>query len=189
MNLKSIQRNYDLLSMRERFALLHAASIRQDENECSAIHAASPRLTYRVYDFHFYADKVFQLHNINLLERWNHQSTFEFFHDFEDLEDGKFEKYLNSAMLSAYLYVIETDAWKAVGDEFGFDVVSFRERLAKESLAIRQLELYDSILRKFALTEDGARKVIAQNTSKETAENIKTLESVIEQYRSILLES
>ncbi|MBK8810462.1 MAG: hypothetical protein IPN69_06960 [Acidobacteria bacterium] len=186
MNLKSVQNKYDLLTMRERFALLHAASIRKDEIECGAVHAASQRVTYRVFDFHFLAEKVLLLHNINLLERLNHQAMFKLFNDFHEFDDERTARYLDSTQLAAYLYVLETDAWKNVGEEFGFDVPSFREHLAEESLVIRQMEFLDVVLRGAAFNVEGARKVIARYVSVDAAKDIKTLESVTEQYRSIL---
>lgn len=188
MNLKSVQNNYDLLTVRERFALLHAASLRKDEPECGAIHAASQRVTFRVYDFHFLAEKVFFLHNINLLERLNHQATYRLLSEFDEFDDERTERYLDSAQLAAYLYVLETDAWKNVGEEFGFDVPSYRERIAEDSLAVRQMEFLDVVIRGAAFNEDAAKKVLARNTSEELAKDIKTLESVMEQYRSILTE-
>ncbi len=191
MNLKSVQNKYDLLTMRERFALLHAASIRKDEIECGAVHAASQRVTYRVYDFHFLAEKVFFLHNINLLERLNHQAMYRLFSEFSEFsefDDDRLERYLDSAQLAAYLYVLETDAWKNVGEEFGFDVPSYRERIAEDSLAVGQMEFLDVVLRGAAFNVEGARKVLARNVSEDAAKDIKTLESVMEQYRSILTE-
>jgi len=106
----------------------------------------------------------------------------------EEKDSDKSEQYSDNIMLAGYLYVIETDAWALVGDEFGFDVRGYRERLAKESFAISRLECWDTALRDVAFTEDGAKGMIAKTTSVEAGENIKTLQSVAEMYRAILLE-
>lgn len=187
MNIKSIQKNYNLLSMRERFSIFDAARLRDDEREIEAVDAASPRKSYRVIDFYFFKQAVFMLHKINLIERWNHQTIAERFLEAKG-ESDKSEKYSDILMLTAYLYVIETDAWVSIGDEFGFDVLSYRKSLAKVSFAVRQLECWDAALRKVALTEIGARELMARSVSTDAAENIKTLQSVAEMYRAVLLE-
>lgn len=187
VNIKSIHKNYDLLSMRERFSIFDAARIRGDKREIEAVYAASPQKSYRVTDFYFFSQVVFMLHKVNLIERWNHQTTAEFFLNAEG-DGDKSEKYSDSMMLAAYLYVIETDAWALIGDEFGFDVQSYRERLAKESFAISQLEGWDAALRKVAFSENGAREMIARISPAEASENVKTLQSVAEMYRAVLLE-
>ncbi len=189
MNLKSIQKNYDLLSMRERFSILDAARIRDDEREIEAVYAASPQKSYRVVDFYFFRQTVLALHKLNLIERLNHQARVMWFLEaIEEKESKEAEMYSDCIMLGAYLYIIETDAWALVGDEFGFDVRGYRERLAKDSFALSQLEQRDAALREVAFTEDGAKEMIARNLSTEMSEGIKTLHSVADMYRAVLLE-
>ena len=190
MNLKSIQKNYDLLSMRERFSIFDAARIRDDEREIEAVYAASPQKSYRVVDFYFLRQAVLLLHKHNLIERWSQQTMVE--HFFEAMERAKGDKaknYSECLMLAAYLYVIETDAWTLVGDEFGFDVRGYRKRLAMDSFALIQLERRDGAMREVAFTEDGAKGMIAGTASTKAGENVKTLQSVADMYRTVLLEA
>jgi hypothetical protein len=51
MNIKSIRRNYDELTMLERLSLLDNAVSRDDESEIKAIVAASPRKTFSQPDY------------------------------------------------------------------------------------------------------------------------------------------
>ncbi len=75
-----------------------------------------------------------------------------------------------------------------IGDEFGFDVRGYRERLARGSFALSLLERRDGAMREVAFTEDGAKEMIAGAGAAEAGENIKTLQSVAEMYRAVLLE-
>ncbi len=102
MNLKSIQKNYDLLSMRERFSIFDAARIRDDEREIEAVYAASPQKSYRVIDFYFFRQAVFALHKLNLIERLNQQAMVMcLLEAIEETESKKAEKYDDCLLLGA----------------------------------------------------------------------------------------
>lgn len=51
MNIKNIRRNYDELTMLERLSLADKAISRDDENEITAINAASPKESFRQVDY------------------------------------------------------------------------------------------------------------------------------------------
>jgi hypothetical protein len=197
MNLKSIQKNYGLLSLEERAALMFAAILRDDERELDAIVAATPKVSYTVRDFYFFAREINDLHIVNLIERWNQQTLFDTFVDVaEEARDHKKKKrYEVMARVSAYLYVVETDAWEIVGNEYGIDVLAYRKHLANKLSCITFLEFWDEVLRKAAFTEAEAIQYLTEQSIKlkiHTAENrvvnFKTVESVAETYRKQLRE-
>lgn len=55
-NVKTLRKQYDKLSVRERHTLLVQARVRGDESEAEAIAAASPRFTFTVPDYYGLAD-------------------------------------------------------------------------------------------------------------------------------------
>lgn len=180
MNLKTIQKNYDLLSVRERFALFQSALCRLDGNEIVAILANSPHKSYRMPDIHFFIEAVFYLHSVNYFARLNHAEVFITLVRLNDKDDESYR-------MSAYLYVIETDAWSLVGEEFGVDVLAWRMRMAKDYMNINLLERRDSILREEAFNEDEARKYMSKFNVK--PHEITTLSTIAERYRDVLLRS
>lgn len=197
MNLKLIQKNYGLLSLEERAALVFSAAIRGDDRELDAIVAATPRVNYTVRDYYFFAREINDLHVTNLIERWNQQVLFDtFVESAEDVRDKeKKKRYEVMARISAYLYVIETDAWEIVGSEYGMDVLAYRKYLANKLICVSFLEFWDEVLRKAAYTEAEALQTLAEQSIQlkiHTAENrvvdFKTLESVAEVYRKQLRE-
>ncbi len=52
MNIKNIRRNYDELTMLERLSLADNADARDDQNEITAINAASPKEHFRQVDYY-----------------------------------------------------------------------------------------------------------------------------------------
>ena len=197
MNIKSIKNNYHLLSMQERAALVFAAAVRGDEQELEAINAATPRVGYNIADFYFLAHSINQAHILNIFERWNQQVMFDTFLDIaEDLSDEKKTRVENLANLSAYLYVIETDAWELVGSEYSLDVPAYRRHLADKLMCVSHLEMWDELMRRRAFTKDEALKFLFTDkiqlkihTGNKKIVEFKTLESVAEQYRNLLSET
>ena len=165
MNLKTIRKSYDLFSSRERFSLFKKACSRQDESEINAIVSASPKILYQVVDFYSFHESVNDLNLVNLLERLKLQEIFDLFFqqfketDFEKLSEADFENSLDKIYQCGYFYTIETDAWKAVGDEFGFDVQDFRQAMAKEFMTFGLLEIKDKTMRQTAFNEEGMRNI------------------------------
>lgn len=185
MNLKSIRKNYDALSLRERYLLFERALEREDESEINAIVSASPKRDYQMIDFYELSKSVNNLNLVNLLERLKCQELFDL--SFESLEKSDSENSLDNILLCGYLYTIETDAWKAVSDEFGFDAQGFRQKAANDFLTFGVLEIKDEMMRRLAFTEDGVRKVL--EAKKLSLSEMKTLENQTAKYRGILIEA
>ncbi len=116
MNLKSIHRNYEHLTMLERLSLADKAVSRGDKSEIKAVVAASPRQTYSQPDYLDLLENINRLRFCNLIVRLSYVMQFDYFFQCDFEGD---ERISNNAKVAAYLYVRATDAWKAVSDEFG----------------------------------------------------------------------
>jgi len=186
MNLNSIRKNYDALSLRERNSVYWKALMRNDESEMDAIVSASPKFYFRIVDIAKFADDVLSLHLLNLIERLNYSAIFDLFIELsKETNEENCVRVFDSVLWTGYLYRIETDAWKAVGDEFGFDVEEFRERLSKDCLAVEQMQIKDELMRKYSFKDEGVSRILEENGMNPT--DVKTLETQIEKYRRILI--
>lgn len=184
-NLKTIQNNYDQLSRRERFGLYQKASLRNDVAELNAIDAATPKRTFDVIDFYFLREEVYRIDTVNLLQRLGHFTMFEMFMNFIHRENENFEKHIDSARLSAYLYKIETNAWEIVCDEFGFEVNWFRKLSSQISFAVEMMEMKDALMKEMALSKDEAIEFMKEIGEVESFE-VKTVEQQIKLYQSLI---
>ncbi len=184
-NLKTIQNNYDQLSRRERFGLYQKASLRNDITELNAIEAATPKRTFDVIDFYFLREEVYRMDTVNLLQRLGHFTMFEFFMSYIHKDNENFEKHIDSARLSAYLYKIETNAWEIVCDELGFEVNWFRKLSRDLSFAIEMMDKKDELMQEMALSKDEAIEFMKDIWEVESFQ-VKTVEQLIKQYRSFI---
>ncbi len=155
MNLKSIQRNYEHMSMLERLSLLDNAVARDDESEIKAVVAASPCVHYTAADFYDPLEKINKLRLLNLVVRLSYIMQFDAFCIVDESEEGV----RDHARLSAYLYVLTTDSWRAVSEEFGLRP-DFNERICRSLYSVEMLGIQDSILREFAFTESEAQNFV-----------------------------
>lgn len=169
MNIKSIRRNYENLTMLERLSLIDKATSRDDESEIKAIVAASPRETFSQTDFYNLLEKIHKFRLCNLIARLGYAMQFEFFLQLEFEENERIE---NNAKLAAYLYVRATDAWKAVEDELGLSS-NFNDEIAEHLFSIEMLNRKDKFFREFAFTEDEAQKFIKAKAGIEKMQTIK----------------
>ena len=185
MSLRTIRNNYHALSLRERYLLIRQAFDRQDESEANAIILASPKIPYQLVDFYKFSEAINDLNLVNLLERLKYQEMFDL--TFQNLERSDFENSLDKVLTFGYLYTIETDAWKAVGDEFGFDVQIFRQRMAEDFMTFGLLEIKDEMMRKVAFTKEGMTKVC--ESKKMNSSELKTIETQMAKYREILIKA
>lgn len=157
MNLKSIQRGYEHLTMLERLSLADQAVARDDESEIKAIVAASLRVTYSQPDYSELFENINRGRFCVLITRLSYIMQFDVFlcllfnQDKEELPDV--------ARLVAYLYVRATDAWVSVCEEFGLRP-DFNERVSNNLFSVETLEMKDSLLRESAFTESEAQAYI-----------------------------
>lgn len=208
MNIKNLRKDYHLLSMRERYALHEAAVLRDDDAEMNAIRAASPTISVKVNDFHYYADRVVILQQSVLLERLGFaQPVITYLHLLERAEvihnvahllepeyepateNIEFEEWLrNEAGLLAYLYVVTTDAWTEAGTQFGLNVESWREKQAKFYRIFDWLEKSDKLIRAMAYSEAEVREQMKDDDEICTVENItKFYAAELREYEAVCL--
>ncbi len=183
MNLKTLRKNYDALSFRERYSIYQNALLRNDDSELNAIILASPKLTYKQVDFAHFDELIMTLNLANLIQRLDYSARFDLFLNHKNRES---ERIIDCLFLTGYLYVIETDAWKAVGAEFGFDVEGFRKKMSESCLAIRLMNLNDEMMRKISFSKEGIEKFAEEKID---FSEIITLESEIKKYRDILIDA
>lgn len=188
MNLKNIRKNYDALSLRERYLLFNKAANRNDESEINAIVSVSPKLSYKLVDFYNFHEAVNDLNLVNLLQRLRFQEIFDLLYQkVNSSKSEKFEQALDDLLLCGYLYKTETDAWKLIGDEFGFDVQDFRQKMANGFLTFGLLEIKDELMREVAFTEEGIRKIAAEQGL--NLSEVLTIETKKSEYREYLIQA
>ncbi len=179
MNTKTLRNDYRLLSMRERYSLLEAASLRDDQSEIAAIKAASPKVSFQGMDLSKLAETVQILHKHNLLERIGLADiAMDLFTAIcYELFPEKPQNLFESFRVAAYLYVVETDSWIKACDEFGADAKKYRRWQAKLYYAAERLETHDELFRDCAFSE---REILARFP------NGRTVESVAQSYLKYL---
>ena len=163
-SLKNIKNNYELLTMQERFSLFQQAVYRRDENEISRIIAESPKRRLTAPDFCEMPEKVLRQDIVNLLSRLNHCRHFEYFIDaaVNSKDQDQSEMFGQSVRLSAYLYTIETDAWRIVCDDLGLDANNFREISALVCFPVKIMNRKDKFIRDCAFDKHEADKFFKQ---------------------------
>ncbi len=189
--IKTIKNNYYLLTKQERFGLYQKAMLREDENELEAIFAATSMKSFNVIDFYFLREEIFRLDTGNLLARLGHTAMFKaFFRGVGGRLTKEPEHYMKMASSSAYLYVIETDAWAKVCDDLGFEVDWFRTLTKIICFAVDEMESLDFLMRDLAFTEDQVREFINESKGKNLTEKseIKTIDQLVKSYRSLIEE-
>ena len=179
MNLKSIQRNYEHLTMLERLSLLDNAIARDDESEIRAVVAASPRKSYSEPDYVDLFEKITKVRFNNLLVRLGFAMNFDFL---LRLDPGDDERISDDAKLAAYLYVRATDAWKAVSDELCLRP-DYDKEISEIFFAVELLIVKDRLLREFAFTDAEAKDYLDRTSG---ISKIQTLANEINAIREAL---
>ena len=179
MNIKTLRRNYDELTMLERLSLADNAEARDDESEIKAIIAASPREHFSQPDFYDLMREIKTFRFCNLIVRFSYLMQFDYFLqcDFADNE-----RIANDARLVAFLYVRATDSWQAVCDELGLRP-NYSQEICDLLFSVEMLERKDALLREFAFTEKEAKEFIKARTGNE---EIKTIEDEMKAIREAL---
>lgn len=150
INAKTMQKQYDKLTARERLTLLLAAMERGDERERRALMDAAPTALYRLPDYQNLYD-VLQLlalsYLVNQLNRAWSMSTLA--------HVGKKENEANrGARMGAYAFCVQADAWRAFCGELG---IAPNAMIAGFEDALFSLVFAEKIAREFAYTFDEAQ--------------------------------
>lgn len=159
MNIKSIRRNYDGLTMLERLSLVDNALSRDDDGELYAIKAASPKEAYSQPDFYNLLQEITTFRLCNLISRLGYVMSFDFFFrmGIEKLknlsESDDVDRLFDNAKIAAYLYVRATDVWNMVNEELGLRP-DFDDEIGEFLFSVNLLKAKEAIMRRLAFTED-----------------------------------
>ncbi len=189
MNIKSLRKNYDGLTMLERLSLADNAESRDDESEIKAIIEASPKENFRQVDFYDLMREITIFRLGNLIFRLSYIMQFDFFCNLAELDILKnksilkdYSKHLDNAGMSAYLYFRAKDSWQIVSDELGLRP-DFDEEMSECLFSLELMRHKEQIMREMALSEDEASDLIKKHVGDG---QIKTVEDEASAIREAL---
>jgi hypothetical protein len=189
MNIKSLRKNYESLTMLERLSLADNALARDDENELQAIIAASPRIHFSQVDYLELLNQINKFRFCSLITRLSYIMQFDFFCYEAELDylrnksSSKREERLDvDARMSAFLYVRATDSWKSVCQEFSINP-DFADEVCELLYSVKMMRAKDELLRAMAFTEEEAQAEIIKLFGKG---KVKTLEEEIASIKEVL---
>jgi len=192
MNINTLRKNYQNLTMLQRLALADNALGRNDDNEALAIKNASPKDAFTQPDFYELLNEIVNIRICNIIVRLGYIMHFDLLLQIE--LDSELEKLKNKSSLKArarrsnqirlagYLYVRATDAWNAINEELGLRP-NFDEVLGEHLFSIELLRTKDVMMREYAFSEAEAIAYTFKNKGKD---DFRTIEREIEAYREIL---
>ncbi len=181
MNAKTLQRQYDKLTARERLALLLAADARGDEREHRALLDAAPTALYRL-PHHWQLFDTLQLlalsYLVNQLDRaWAIGTLAHISDDVSPTSDRAWR----AARIAAYVFCVQADAWRAFCGELEIDpnalIVEFAD-------ALFSLEFAERIAREFAFTFDEAQGEVVKEFGNDA--DVITSERALNDLRALL---
>lgn len=195
MNIKSLRKNYDQLSKRERMILYDSAENRDDESEMDAILLATPDERWIKPDFSYEAEQLLKVRLVTLVQRlkysreslhWSALAEAQMLSNPKKADDNFFADY---ASLQAYFYCVTVDSALAVYEEIGLDLESWK---AKEN-EIFDFDFVDDhtdkLMRVIAFTEAEAEAFIKKVGKDKGYKNVRlgfTLEKETNSLREIL---
>jgi hypothetical protein len=190
MNIRNLRKNYDALTMLERFALADNAVARDDEIEIRAINDASPKEQFRQVDYYDLMREVTTFRLCNLIVRLSYIMQFDYFSTLAEFEIMKkkpnferVERLMTDARMTAFLYVRATDSWKIINDELGLRP-NYDEEISEFLFSIVLMREKEEVMRKMAMTETEAREEIKKHTGKgkiqTLADEIKAIKEALD---------
>ena len=150
MNTKTLQRQYDKLTPRERVRLILEAVKRGDESERTALQRTAPRAVYQLPHHHAIAEALQIVAHTHLIIQLNRAlSVATLAHGAED-ENAAYR----AARIGAYAFCAQADAWRAFCGELG---IAPGLALLGFDNARGSLEFNEKIAREFAYTFEETR--------------------------------
>jgi len=185
MNIKSLRKNYDQLTRRERFILYDAAENRDDQSEMDAILLETPNENWIKPDFAWEAEQILKLRLVMLVQRLKHCREAMYWFALAESQmlsnrkkdDDNF--FFDYASLRAYFYCVSVDSALAIYREIGLDLEAWK---AKENEAFGfdfVDEETERLMRSIAFTKDEA-EVFINEVGKEKGFNKITLGFTLE---------
>lgn len=189
MNIKSLRKGYENLTMIERLSLADNALARDDESELRAIVAASPRKSFSQVDYFDLMQEITKFRLCNLIVRLSYIMQFDYFWERSAIDvfsdkpnEQREERLLLDMKMSAYLYVRATDSWKILNDELGLRP-NFDEEMSEFLFSLEIMNDKEMLMRKIAFTEDEAKEHLKEQTG---SDKMQTIADEVEAIRKAL---
>lgn len=165
MNIKSLRRSYENLTMLERLSLVDNAISRDDDSEMLAIKAASPKEAYTQPDFYNLLREITIFRLCNLIVRLGYVINFDYFlraglenlKNLSEADDA--DNLFDDARFAAYLYVRATDSWEIVNNELCLRS-DFDEAIGGLLFSVSLLKGKEKMMRKLAFSEDEVKECL-----------------------------
>ena len=127
MNINTLRKNYDKLNSRERFAALHAAALRNDEQERKALMQSSPRKQWSIPTLRGLYDAFEFLAMWHVMSQLGYAASFYWLLQMEgwgedEVQIGEQAVNFGDAYLLVQRRILEgREAWRAICKEYGID--------------------------------------------------------------------
>jgi hypothetical protein len=167
MNINAIQKHYDKLTIKERFAALVAAGMRGDDQERDALLRSAPRKVFSFPNTYGLSDTFEFLSMWHVLNQLGYVASF---YCLLGMGDDEREEIFDGALAGLLFFLTNCEAWRAICKEYGVDPEKILEGLPfaeimtmTELVALRVYDaLYNAPLELPELQEtiDGLRAVI-----------------------------
>lgn len=185
INAKTLQRQYDKLTPRERVTLILEAAKRGDAPERDALQRTAPRRSYQIGHHHGTLEAlqlVAHAHLIFQLDRALSVAMLGIIAEDTNANDLPTKAY-RAACVGAYAFCVQADAWRAFCAELGIDA-----ELAFYGFdnARSSLEFNEKIAREFAFTYEETRAELVKDFG-ENSEPI-TVERALNDMRAVFNE-
>lgn len=156
MNAKTLQRQYDKLTPRERVALILEATKRGDASERAALQRTAPRVSYQIANHHGTLEALQFVAHIHLIFQLDRALSVAMLAHAAADEDVAWR----GACVGAYVFCVQADAWRAFCAEIGIapELAFFGFDNARQSL-----EFSERIAREFAFTFEETRAEMEKN--------------------------
>jgi hypothetical protein len=132
MNINAIQKHYDKLTVKERFAALVAAGMRGDDQEREALLRSAPRKTFSVPHTYGLSEAFISLSMWHVIDQLGYAVTFYFLIFNDEIEsDIQIEGFdFNDIMILLQRRILTgREAWRAICKEYGVDPEKMLEAL------------------------------------------------------------
>mgnify|MGYP003374277380 CR=1 FL=1 len=141
MNIKNIQKNYNLLSADERFALLVAADDRGDETDRAALLSSAPRKTWQVPTTRGLGEAFNDVSMAHVIYLLGCISTFYYLALLEDPDPSP--KHAEALEVLPLQILTGCEAWRGACKHYGVNSEKFLEGLPfLEMIKLTELTLY-----------------------------------------------
>jgi hypothetical protein len=195
MNLKSLRKNYDKLSKRERFILYDSAENRDDQSEMDAILLATPNQDWVKPDFALQLEQLLKMRLVNLAQRLKHSRdallwlSLSINEELTNKSKKKERFFYESARLSAYFYCVSVDTSNSIYEELSLDIETWKTKEDQLFDLGFVDEITDLRMRNLAFDEKEAEAYINKIGKERGYKNIVlgfTYEKELKSFREIL---